>query len=283
MPSSIIQWYPGHIAKARQQLQEQLQRVDVVLEILDARIPLSSRHPELSQWIQNKPSLLLLNRADSISQDKVKTWCTWFRQQGIPIYPTNGQSGDGIQQVRAAALKLGAQVNERRKGRGLLPRPVRAAVVGFPNVGKSAILNRLVGQRMVDSAAKPGVTRQLRWVRLGSDLDLLDSPGIIPPFLDDQAAAAKLAICDDIGQAAYTAERVALELLQLLGETQVKPILGNRYGLEVSDGIPFWITQLAEHKFHGSEERAARQMLQDYRKGYWGNLGLEDPPSIMLP
>jgi ribosome biogenesis GTPase A len=278
MPSWIIQWYPGHIAKARQQLQEQLQRVDVVLEVLDARIPLASRHPELGQWIQNKPSLLLLNRADAISPEKVKAWCAWFKQQGLLVYPTNGQSGEGIQQVRAAALKLGAQVNERRKGRGLLPRPVRAAVVGFPNVGKSAILNRLVGQRMVDSAAKPGVTRQLRWVRIGSDLDLLDSPGIIPPFLDNQTAAAKLAICDDIGQAAYTVERVALALLQLLGETQAKQILENRYGLKVNETIPFWIPQLAESKFHGSEERAARQILQDYRKGYWGTLGLEDPP-----
>jgi ribosome biogenesis GTPase A len=203
MSSPPIQWYPGHVAKALGQLREQLRLVDVAIEVVDARIPLASRHPELDKWLGQKPRLLALNRADSIAARDLKAWQEYFSQQGIPVYPTNGQSGQGVSRLKQAILQLGQSVNERRQRRGMRPRAVRAVVVGFPNVGKSALLNRLLGRRAVESAARPGVTRQLQWVRLGGELDLLDSPGILPPSLPDQRAATLLAICDDIGAAAY--------------------------------------------------------------------------------
>jgi len=166
MSSPPIQWYPGHVAKAIGQLREQLRLVDVAIEVVDARIPLASRHPELDKWLGEKPRLLALNRADSIAARDLKAWQEHFSQQGIPVYPTNGQSGEGVPRLKQAILQMGQAVNERRQRRGMRPRAVRAVVVGFPNVGKSALLNRLLGRRAVESAARPGVTRQLQWVRL---------------------------------------------------------------------------------------------------------------------
>ncbi|MEO0852498.1 MAG: ribosome biogenesis GTPase YlqF, partial [Cyanobacteria bacterium J06648_11] len=237
MSTPPIQWYPGHIAKARKALQQQLQRVDAVLEVIDARIPLASRHPDLDEWIQDKPRITVLNRCDRVTPDRLKAWQQWFRQQGIDTYPTNAQSGHGVKAVKKAALACGEAVNQRRRDRGMKPRAVRAAVVGFPNVGKSALLNRLIGRRAVESARKPGVTRELRWVRVGQELDVLDSPGILPPKLDDQDAAVKLAICDDIGTAAYSAEHVAAALLDALPlvEPDVVEVLRDRYQFEPLD------------------------------------------------
>ncbi|MFS8856019.1 ribosome biogenesis GTPase YlqF [Synechococcus sp. H55.7] len=281
MGSPAIQWYPGHIAKAIGQLREQLQRVDVAIEVVDARIPLASRHPDLGQWLGEKPRLLALNRVDCIEARDLKAWQEYFLRQGIPVYPTNGQSGEGVNRLKQAILQLGQAVNRRRQQRGMRPRAVRAVVVGFPNVGKSALLNRLLGRRAVESAARPGVTRQLRWVRLGGELDLLDSPGIIPPSLPDQQAASLLAICDDIGAAAYDPERVAAHFLDqvLKVQPQAQALLQKRYGW--TDAIPLGnvaVQELAERRYQGNPERAARQILNDYRKGLLGPLVLELPP-----
>lgn len=286
MSSPPIQWYPGHVAKAIGQLREQLRLVDVAIEVVDARIPLASGHPELDKWLGEKPRLLALNRADSIAARDLKAWQEHFSQQGIPVYPTNGQLGEGVPRLKQAILQMGQAVNERRQRRGMRPRAVRAVVVGFPNVGKSALLNRLLGRRAVESAARPGVTRQLQWVRLGGELDLLDSPGILPPSLPDQRAATLLAICDDIGAAAYDPERVAAyfvdQLLQV--QPQAQALLQQRYGW--LDPIPpgsVAVQELAQRRYQGDTERAARQILNDYRKGWLGPLALQLPPTSSPP
>lgn len=281
MSSPAIQWYPGHIAKAIGQLRDQLQRVDVVIEVLDARIPWASRHSELGGWLGEKPRVLALNKVDCVDPSTLKAWQDWFARQGIPVYPTNGQSGEGVNRLKQAILQLGQSVNARRRQRGMRPRAIRVVVVGFPNVGKSALLNRLLGRRVAESAARPGVTRQLRWVRLGGDLDLLDSPGIIPPLLSDQEAATKLAICDDIGEAAYTPELVAARFLDQVRAVHpdAEVILQKRYGW--SGLIPMGevaVHELAARQYQGDPERAARQILNDYRKGLLGPLALELPP-----
>jgi ribosome biogenesis GTPase A len=217
--SATIQWYPGHIAKAEKALREQLDRVDVVFEVRDARIPLATTHPQLSTWLDraNTPvgRVLVLNRVDAIAPVVRHAWERWFREQGEVPYFTDAKRGKGVGAIARAAQAAGAAVNERRRQRGMRPRPIRAAVIGFPNVGKSALINRLLKRRVVESAAKPGVTRQLRWVRLSEDLDLLDAPGVLPANLVDQAAAVKLALCDDIGQAAYDNQQMAAELVEL--------------------------------------------------------------------
>jgi ribosome biogenesis GTPase A len=288
MSTPDIHWYPGHIAKAERQLLEQLKRVDVILEVRDARIPFSTHHPKLKTWIGSKPRLLILNRVDMIHDQLPSVWRDWFKLRGeVPIF-TNSQQGEGVSAVAKATQAAGAAMNDRRKSRGMLVRPVRAVVIGFPNVGKSALINRLVNRRVVDSARKAGVTRQLRWVRVSDDIELLDAPGVLPSRLDNQEAAVKLALCDDIGDAAYDNQRVASALIDMLKQIDDHPLsskaealLLSRYGLDWADRTgEDYIAQLGDLRYQGDPERAARQMLNDFRKGNLGRISLELPPAI---
>lgn len=276
---AIIQWYPGHIAKAEREIKEQLKRVDVVLEIRDARIPLASHHPQVSEWIGAKPKLLILNRWDMIPPTVAKSWVNWFQTQGETAYLTNAQAGKGIKAIIKEAQAIGVAVNEKRRERGMLGRPVRAVVMGFPNVGKSALINRLVGRKIVASARKAGVTRQLRWVKISSDIELLDAPGVIPVKLENQQNAIKLAICEDIGEAAYDNQRVAAALVELLEELEEAQTLGNRYNLETI-GLTGedYLEELAKKRYQGDKERAGVTLLNDFRTGNLGTIALELPP-----
>lgn len=283
-----IQWYPGHIAKAERQLKEQLKRVDVVLEVRDARIPLTTHHPQTAEWVGNKSRILVINRMDLITPKVQQLWTSWFQEQGETPYWTNAQQGKGIREVAQAAQQTGVQMNQRRKNRGMQPRPVRAVVIGFPNVGKSALINRLLGRRVVDSARRPGVTRQLRWVRISDQIELLDAPGVIPAKLQNQEDALKLAICDDIGEASYDNQRVASGFVDLLkrspdlatGDRTSTSSLHNRYDVDPT-GITgeSYLQDLAQTRYQGDGERAARQLLNDFRKGLLGAIALELPPS----
>ncbi|MFM2062419.1 MAG: hypothetical protein RLZZ507_2089 [Cyanobacteriota bacterium] len=283
---NLIQWYPGHIAKAEKNLKEQLKRVDVVLEVRDARIPLTTNHPQMNEWVGSKSRVLVINRLDMISPQVRSLWENWFKSQEQVPYFTNAQHGQGIAAIAKAAQAAGVELNQRRKDRGMLPRPVRAVVIGFPNVGKSALINRLIGKRVVESAARPGVTRQLRWVRISEQLQLLDAPGVIPSRIDNQAAAIKLAICDDIGEASYDNQLVAAAFVDILNELQEThphllpshPLL-SRYEVDsiIHTGEAY-LQVLAEHRYKGDVERAARTLITDFRKGFLGNIPLEIPP-----
>ncbi|MDH6104832.1 ribosome biogenesis GTPase YlqF [Anabaenopsis tanganyikae CS-531] len=282
---NLIQWYPGHIAKAEKQLKEQLTRVDVVLEVRDARIPLATHHPQIDEWVGDKARILVLNRLDMISPQVRSLWVDWFKHQGQVAYFTNAKQGQGVVAIAKAAQAAGVKLNQRRRDRGMLPRPVRAVVIGFPNVGKSALINRLLGKRVVESAARPGVTRSLRWVRISEHLELLDAPGVIPLKMGNQEAAAKLAICDDIGQASYDNQLVASTLIDLLNELQetagnlLPPSpLYTRYQLDpVLYTGESYLHALAEHRYQGDVERTARHLLTDFRKGLLGTIPLELP------
>ncbi|MEH2069766.1 MAG: ribosome biogenesis GTPase YlqF [Nostoc sp.] len=284
---NLIQWYPGHIAKAEKNLKEQLKRVDVVFEVRDARIPLATHHPQITEWVEGKTRVLILNRVDMITPQMRSLWLDWFKRQEQVPYFTNAQHGKGIAEVARAAQAAGVELNKRRSDRGMLPRPVRAVVIGFPNVGKSALINRLLGRRVVESAARPGVTRQLRWVRISEHLELLDAPGVIPARLEDQEVALKLAICDDIGEASYDNQLVAAALVDLLNYLEAvatdllpKKPLQSRYQLDsISDTGEAYLHALAEHRYKGDVERAARQLLTDFRKGLLGEIALEFPPN----
>ncbi|NJK72398.1 MAG: ribosome biogenesis GTPase YlqF [Synechococcaceae cyanobacterium SM2_3_60] len=275
---ATIQWYPGHIASAERQLKKELARVDVILEVLDARIPQASQHPQLPQWAPNKPRLIVLNRMDQITPAQLEAWLQAFPDR--EVFPTNAQQGQGVAALKTALIAQGAALNARRQQRGMQARAVRAAVLGFPNVGKSALLNRLLNRRAVASANRPGVTRQLRWVRIGGDLDMLDAPGILPPMMNNQVAAVRLAICDDIGAAAYVNEHVAADLLDLLAQLDPGRTYLQRYGEAVTHAADSEavLTTLAAQQYHDDRDRAASAILNDYRKGYLGALGLENPP-----
>ncbi|MEM9569098.1 MAG: YlqF/YawG family GTPase, partial [Cyanobacteria bacterium P01_E01_bin.34] len=216
-----------------------------------------------------------------VPKHTVYAWQAWFQSCGQKAWPTNARDGKGIAAIEQAARQVGHATNERRRKRGMKPRAVRAVVIGFPNVGKSALSNRLLGKRVVESARKPGVTRQLRWVRLGKELDILDAPGILPPQLDDQQAALKLAICDDIGQASYVTEHVAASFLEMLHylDSRAEEIACSRYGFDsLSKTGSLLIQEFALRVHSGNVERAAQQILTDFRKGVLGAVALEFPP-----
>jgi ribosome biogenesis GTPase A len=275
-----IQWYPGHIAKAERTLTEQLKRVDVILEVRDARIPMATHHPSVPQWVGSKTKVLVINRMDMIPSYIRKQWEEWFQQRGETAYFTNSQLGNGVEAVAKATQLAGVQINEKRASRGMLPRPVRAVVIGFPNVGKSALINRLLNRRIVDSARRAGVTRQLRWVRISETLELLDAPGVIPTQIKKQEDALKLAICEDIGEAAYENQQVAVALIEFLQDLNLQHLLASRYQLEFNAlSGDIYLQELAEYKHKGDIERTARQMLNDFRKGLLGNIALELPPN----
>ncbi|MCT0228919.1 MAG: ribosome biogenesis GTPase YlqF [Cyanobacteria bacterium] len=299
-----IQWYPGHIAKAERALNANLAKVDLVIEVRDARIPLATSHPRLQRWIGNKQHLLVINRVDMIPAPVRQAWTAWFRAQEQTCWWCDAKVGTGVKQLQQAAIRAGEALNARRAGRGMKPRPVRALMLGFPNVGKSALINRLVRQKVVDSARRAGVTRSLRWVRLGQDIDLLDAPGVLPPRLDDQQAALRLALCDDIGQAAYDNEAAALAFVALLAGLEQLPAAGvphglleRRYGLAVQNSVQdvrnlegpafqpdadAWLAAAAARHTSGDSLRMATKLLDDFRCGRLGAIALE-LPALELP
>ncbi len=275
---SIIQWYPGHIAKAEKQLQKQLKLVDVVLEVIDARIPIASQHPDILKWITDKPKILVLNREDMIPDYLCQQWRELFKNKGQTAYFTNAKAGKGVGILNQAIQKAGLEMNQRRKNRGMLPRPVRAVVIGLPNVGKSALINRLVKKKVVKSERRAGVTRQLRWVRISEEIEMLDAPGVIPWKLENQDDAVKLAICEDIGEASYDNQIVAAVLVNLLIELDFSDIFIKRYMLDPlkMTGEEF-IYHMGQKRYKGDVERAACQLLNDFRKGLMGSIPLEIP------
>ncbi|KAK9811634.1 hypothetical protein WJX72_007411 [[Myrmecia] bisecta] len=283
LQARMVQWYPGHIARAERQLREQLKLVDVVLEVRDARIPLSTCHPQIPQWCGSKPRLLVLNRVDMISPADQQAWANYFAQQHLPVFWTNGMDGTGITKVVRAAVSLSKSINSKRSARGLKPRAVRAVAVGFPNVGKSALINRLVNKRACDSAPKPGVTRQLRWVRIGGDLDILDAPGVLPMSFNDQIAAQRLAMCNDIGEAAYVDSLVAAALLDTLvalpNAPDIQEQLQRRFGMELPPEMTgeAYVEALAVKLFQSEKEKAGQRILKDFRSTALGTLALELP------
>ncbi len=286
MTTPAIQWYPGHIAKAEKQLSKNLGKVDLVIEVRDARIPLSTSHPHLQQWVQGKQHLLVINRQDMISPEAKKIWDEWFRHQGHSPWWCDAKAGTGVKQILQAAIHAGDLLNERRRSRGMKNRPVRALTLGFPNVGKSALINRLVRKRVVESARRAGVTRTLRWIRMGQDIDLLDAPGVLPPRLDDQEAALRLALCDDIGEGGYDVELVALAFVKLLGQLVennasgvTSNLLEHRYGIQVkgTGNEQKWLITVAERHTSGDTRRMAQRLLDDFRRAFLGLISLELP------
>lgn len=279
----MVQWYPGHIAKAERDLKEQLGSVDLVIEVRDARIPLATSHPQLPGWVGNKPLLLVLNRVDMVSAADQATWTSYFRARGQPVLWTDAKVGTGVKKVTKAAVTAGGSINEARKRRGLRPRPLKAAVVGFPNVGKSALINRLLGRKLAPSAPRPGVTRQLRWLRLGGEVDLLDTPGVLPMSLRNQAVAQRLAVCNDIGEASYVASLVAAAMVDSVLQLPTGDAIGeafvHRYRLS-PDGLSgeSYVAKVAEALFQGDEDRAGQRLLKDYRLGNLGTFAIERPP-----
>ena len=275
-----IHWYPGHIAKAERQLKEKLNLVDVVIEVRDSRIPLSSSYANIKKLLGDKPRLLLLNKADLVDKEELKSWVTYLKQTTeCPVIATEAKGNKDLNQVVKNAVDLAEPKIQTLMAKGLLRRPARAMVVGMPNVGKSSVINKLTRSSKTKIGAKAGVTRQQQWVRINPKLELLDTPGIIPTKQDDQMQAVKLAFVSSVSENAYSPEPVAQALLDLLSDSKYKKLVVERYGIEdlTLENIAIkrnWIVRTESP----DTERTAMFILKDFREGRLGQFILDELP-----
>lgn len=273
-----IHWYPGHIAKAEKKLKEQVNIVDVIIEVLDARIPLSSSYPDIEKLIKDKPRLILLNKSDLAKNEKTQIWQKTIKDKTkCPVLATSASDNKDLSKILNKVIELGQPQIIKLVKKGLLPRPVRVMVVGMPNVGKSSIINKLIKKSKAKTGAKAGVTRDQQWVRINPKIDLLDTPGIIPLKQEDQNKAYKLAYVDSIGENAYDVESVARIFIND-AETMYPDLIRNYYKIEDDDlsveNIALkrnWIVQGGKPDI----KRAAQNILNDFRVGRLGKLTLD--------
>lgn len=273
-----IHWYPGHIAKAERQLKEKLSLVDVVIEVRDARIPLSSSYANIQKLLGDKPRLLLLNKADLTDKNELKQWIEYISENtACQVIPTDSKNTGDLSKIIKLLIDLAEPKIQAIMAKGLLRRPARAMVVGMPNVGKSSIINKLTKSSKTKTGAKAGVTRQQQWVRINPNLELLDTPGIIPTRQDDQMQAVKLAFVNSISENAYSPEPVAEALLDMLGRSKYKGIVLAHYKVEsmtLEDIAKSrnWITKGETP----DTERTAIYVLKDFREGRIGKFILDE-------
>ncbi|MDS1029928.1 ribosome biogenesis GTPase YlqF [Bacillota bacterium LX-D] len=276
-----VQWYPGHMAKAKRMLKEQLKLVDIVIEVLDARIPISSGNPDLNTLIRGKPRLIVLNKSDLADSAENKKWIKYFADSGFKTVAVNSSLREGMDQLTKAASQLAEVKMQQITAKGLRPRPVRAMVIGVPNVGKSSLINALVRKTSTKTANKPGVTKGKQWVRVLPNLELLDTPGLLWPKFDSLQVGFNLAVTGAISDQVYDLVEAAMELLEFLKNYAAKNLMekyklkdlnlpnydlleeiGRKRGLLRAGGVV-------------EIEKTALMLLQEFRQGKLGKLTLE--------
>lgn len=276
------QWYPGHMTKAKRMMQENIKLIDLIIEVVDARIPRSSRNPDIDELGKNKARLILLNKADLADERENEKWAQYFQEKGYYTVKLNAKSGAGIKNVLPAIMESCQEKLERDRKRGIKNRPVRAMVVGIPNVGKSTFINAFAGKACTKTGNKPGITKGKQWIRINKNVELLDTPGILWPKFEDQSVGAKLAMVGSIKDEILNLEELSLELLGCLHEFY-KGLLEKRYELTESDDRLSMLTQIAENRKciqKGNEldyVKAANIFLEEFRNGKIGRITLERP------
>ncbi len=275
-----IHWYPGHIAKAEKKLKEQLSLVDAVIEVLDARLPISSCYDNITGLLGQKPRLILLNKADLTQKSELTPFIKLLQEKtGCPVFTTDAKNSKDLNNIVNKAIEVSEPRIQAIMAKGLLRRPARVMVVGLPNVGKSSIINKLTRSSKTKTGAKAGVTRQQQWVRINPKLELLDTPGIIPMRQDDQERARKLAFVNSISENAYSNEMVAQELLDSLDTAQAK-IFREYYKLPDDKELNIDNISLERNWLltGGStdRERTSVYILRDFREGKIGKFILDN-------
>ena len=290
-----IQWYPGHMTKTRRQMEADLKLVDIVVEIIDARIPVSSRNPDIDTICAGKPRLIVLNRVDQADPAMSREWTAWFKGQGFSVLETDSKSGGGVGQFSAVVQGVLRDQIAKWREKGQVGRPVRAMVVGVPNVGKSTFINKVAKKKSAKASDRPGVTRGKQWVRVDQGLDLLDTPGILWPKFEDETTGMNLAFTGAVKDEIMDVETLGCHFMALLGE-RYPQALTESYKLpevpirEEGENDVAWgyrILQACAAKrgmrISGGEvdtERMARVLLDEYRGGKLGRFTLEVPPSM---
>ncbi|HHV13862.1 MAG TPA: ribosome biogenesis GTPase YlqF [Clostridiales bacterium] len=282
-----FQWYPGHMAKAKKMMQEDMKLIDVVIELVDARIPHSSKNPDIDALAKNKSRVILLNKSDMADQRYNNAWKEYFESRGYYVALVNSKSGAGVKQVQEIVNKACQAKIERDRRRGILNRPVRAMIVGIPNVGKSTFINSFVGKASTKTGNKPGVTKGKQWIRLNKFTELLDTPGILWPKFEDQLVGLRLALIGSINDNIIDTTNMALELILILGKYYPQ-VLINRYGVETTkvedQREAMELLQAIAVKrsclLKGGMpdiDRAAAFLIDDFRSTKLGNITLEFP------
>ena len=278
-----IQWYPGHMTKAKRAMQEDIKLIDLIIEVVDARIPFSSRNPDIDELGKNKARLILLNKSDLASETWNDAWAAWFKNQGFHVVKINSKSGAGLKQINGVVQEACKAKIERDRKRGILNRPVRAMVVGIPNVGKSTFINSFAGKACAKTGNKPGVTKGKQWIRLNKGVELLDTPGILWPKFEDQQVGIRLACVGSIKDDILNMEELALWLIDYLRENY-KGILAERYQI-TEEGTSVEVLEAiarARGCLKKQEEldyaKASLILFDDFRSGKMGRITLEWAP-----
>ena len=275
-----FQWYPGHMTKAKRMMQEDIKLIDLVIELVDARIPMSSRNPDIDELGKHKARLILLNKADLAGEQQSDAWVEYFKAKGFSVVKVNSKKGGGIKSIHSVIAEACKEKMERDRKRGILNRPVRAMVVGIPNVGKSTFINTLAGKACAKTGNKPGVTKGKQWIRLNKSVELLDTPGILWPKFEDQAVGLRLAFIGSIKDEILNIEELAMELIKFM-KTYYSGVLSEKYAIIEEDDAYECLLGIARSRhclLRGSEldtAKAATLLLDDFRDGRLGRITLE--------
>lgn len=282
-----IQWYPGHMTKTKRMMSENISLVDIVIELLDARIPCSSKNPDIDALAKNKLRIIILNKADLADNKKIKLWEDYFTRKGFKVILVNSISGKGVKSITEVSRELMADKLERLRKRGRIFTPVRAMIAGIPNVGKSTLINKLVGKQAAKTGDKPGVTKGKQWIRIKKDFELLDTPGILWPKFDDMEAGIKLAATGAVNDDILDVYSLCVKLIDYLKELYPKA-LKERYKIDFnedssSERIIEKIGEARMFKTKGGEtdkDRSACIIIDEFRGGKLGKITLESPENI---
>lgn len=277
-----FQWYPGHMTKARRQMLEDIKLIDIVIELVDARIPISSRNPDIDDLGKNKYRLILLNKYDLADKAKSDAWTEYFKEKGFFVVGLDARTKNAMKQVTAVIMEACKEKIERDRKRGIKNRPVRAMVVGIPNVGKSTFINSYAGKAVTKTGNKPGVTKGKQWIRPNNQVELLDTPGILWPKFEDQTVGLKLALIGSIKDEILNVDELAIELIKIL-KIQYPGVLKNRYEVDETKGDTEILMDIAQNRkciSKGNEldySKAAGLLIDEFRSGVLGRLSLEMP------
>lgn len=276
------QWYPGHMTKAKRMMQENSKLIDLVIELVDARVPMSSRNPEIDELGKNKSRIILLNKADLADARCNAQWTEYFKEKGLFVLEINSKTGAGIKGIQALVQDACKEKIERDRKRGIINRPVRAMVVGIPNVGKSTFINALAGKACTKTGNKPGVTKGKQWIRLNKNLELLDTPGILWPKFEDQKVGERLAMIGSINDEILHVDELAASVITYLQKEYPK-FLMERYQIDINEDAYKTLEEICINRrcFQKGEQpnlmRAAGIVIEDFRSGKMGRITLERP------
>ena len=278
---SQIQWFPGHMAKARREVTEKLSMIDVVIELLDARIPDSSRNPLIDEITKGKRKVIVLNKADLADPQMTKLWINRLSSDDTPVIAVDAQHNKGINQLQQVIQKMMAPYFEEQKKKGVKPRSIRLMIIGIPNVGKSTLINRFVGKNQAQTGNKPGVTKQQRWLKINRDFELLDTPGILWPKFEDPLVGKKLAISGAIKDSLLHMDDLAIYLIDYMREFYPEA-LQKRYNLTPQQmetlTSPDLLLQITKNmNLRDNYDEASLRMLIDFRQSRLGNITLDRP------